>query len=271
MGYEVKDFNRDVIERSHRMPVLVDFWAEWCGPCRVLGPVIEGMAEQNRGRWELVKVNTEEHPEIAEQYGIRSIPNVKMFVDGEVRDEFLGALPAYMIEQWLKKALPSRYRHRLLEAQELLNRGQFDRAEAALKEILEAEPDNHQAALLLAQGYLTGDPDRAIALLKPIQPDSEYFDLAEALRTIARLFIHQHHPEALPEDPVRAAYLRAIAALRADDFARALDGFIDVLERNRRYDDDGARRACIAIFRVLGEDHEITRHYRRPFSNALYA
>ena len=271
MAYEVTDFQIEVIERSHQKPVLVDFWAEWCGPCRVLGPTIEAIAERNQGAWILVKVNTEEFPEIAQQYGIQSIPAVKLFVDGEVRDEFVGALPENRIEQWLKKALPSPNRNRILEAEDLFRSGKIEKAEALLLEILSAEPNNAAASVLLGQMYVSVDPDRALSILTPIEPDSPLYSTAEALRMFASLFKYADNPTLLADSPVKAAYLDAISDLRVDAFASALEGFVEVLSHNRQYDQDGARRACVAIFRILGEEHETTRQYRRPFSNALYA
>ncbi|HIG48466.1 MAG TPA: tetratricopeptide repeat protein, partial [candidate division Zixibacteria bacterium] len=195
----------------------------------------------------------------------------KVLKDGEVKDEFTGALPERSIIEWLKKALPSRYADQLKQATELLNTGQGPEAQSKLNEILEGEPDNAQAAVLLAQTYLQEDPDRVISLLKSIEPGSDLFDLAESLRTIAALFQYLKSPEGLAEDPVKQTYLLAIEHLRNTEFAEALQHFIRVVERNREYDDEGARRSCIAIFKTLGESHEITRQYRRPFSNALYS
>lgn len=99
-------FNEDVIETSRTKPVLVDFWAPWCAPCRVLGPTLERLAKESGGSWRLVKINADSHPQLVRQYGIRGIPAVKLFVDGEVVDEFVGALPERAVRQWLDKALP---------------------------------------------------------------------------------------------------------------------------------------------------------------------
>ena len=271
MNYEVSDFNSEVVEQSHTLPVLVDFWAEWCGPCKVLGPVIESLAERHGDRWKLVKVNTEVHQDIARQYGIQGIPNVKMFVDGEVRDEFTGALPEPMIEQWLKKALPSPMAGQMEEALRLFDTGQAAAARASLESVLETEPDNEQAAVILARTCLNEDPGRSLDLLKPIEPGTEYHDSAEVLRTIAGLFQYLDAPEDLEEDPVKPLYAEAIGHLRQGAYDLALQRFIEVLEKNRDYDEDGARRSCVAIFGMLGEDHPTTRQYRRAFSNALYA
>lgn len=99
-----EQFKKDVIETSYQKPVLVDFWAPWCGPCHTLGPTLERLAKEARGKWRLVKINTDKHPEFARQYGVRGIPAVKLFVEGEVADEFVGALPEHAVRQWLQKA-----------------------------------------------------------------------------------------------------------------------------------------------------------------------
>lgn len=105
MRYDVTDFERDVIDASHKRPVLVDFWAGWCSPCRVLGPTLEALADASGDRWDLVKVNVDKHPSIAQQYGVRGIPAVKLFADGAVAAAFTGALPKPAVQQWIDTAL----------------------------------------------------------------------------------------------------------------------------------------------------------------------
>jgi putative thioredoxin len=270
MSYEMHDFETDIIKRSYTIPVLVDFWAEWCAPCRVLGPILERLAEQAKDQWVLVKLNTEENPQFVSQYGVQGIPNVKLFVDGEVVDEFVGALPEEMIVQWLRKALPSKYRDQIKKAQQLLLEGNLRKAQKVLQKVIEAEPGNHQARVLLARSYLSTDHQKAGELTSNVTADSEYYDIAEAIRTFSALLTLRDQPDTLPESKVKSQYLTAIDELWSEHFDTALEGFIEVIRRNRSYDDEGAKKACIAIFKFLGDEHEITQQYRREFSSVLY-
>ena len=269
-GYDTDNFDLDVIERSREKPVLVDFWAAWCGPCRVIGPVLERLADENGDNWELRKLDTEKHPTIARQYRITSIPAVKLFVDGEVKDEFVGALPEQMIVQWLKKALPSKFREQLKRAEALLAEGNLGEAHYFLSEVLEDDPDDEQGIVLMAQVELYSDPAMAVETADRIPLGSEHFETAEAIKALSRLFRYVETPEVLDDAPVKPDYLEAIRLLRVGENEAAIEGFIDIIRRNRYYDDDGARKAVIAVFKLLGEDHETTRAYRNPFANALY-
>ena len=269
MAFDTDDFEKDVIARSHDVPVVVDFWAEWCGPCKVLGPVLERLAQRGDGQWELAKLDTDKHPAVSTRYGIRSIPNVKLFVDGEVADEFVGALPERAVEEWLKKAVPSKYRTQLEGARQLLLEDKPGQATEMLYPIVAAEPDNHQAAALLAQALFGSDPEQALRTVEPIGLGSDYYDVADAIRMLVGVFTRLDDSPP-PADPVRDTYVGAVAAARSGDFEAALDGLIEVVRRNRYYDDDGARKTCIAIFKLLGEDHPTTRRSRPLLSNALY-
>jgi putative thioredoxin len=271
VNYDTDDFEKDVLERSYMMPVLVDFWAEWCGPCRVLGPVLERLAEESNGRWALVKLNTDKHPELSARYGIRSIPNVKLFVDGKVVDGFIGALPENMVRGWLIKALPSKFHNQIKDAQRLLDEGSIIEAQKILEEVVGAEENNDLAITLLARTYVFSDPNKALEIVERIGPASEYSDMAEAIKTFGELFLSLEDSTPLKEGAVRERYLSAIKSLRSQNFGDALDSFIDVIRKDRYYDNDGSRKACVAIFRFLGEDHGVTKEYRQVFASVLYA
>jgi putative thioredoxin len=267
---EITDFTKDVLERSSTLPVLVDFWAAWCGPCRVLGPVLERLEARSGGRWVLAKVDTDAHQDIAAQYGIRGIPNVKLFVDRRVVHEFTGALPERAVEQWLEKALPNPHTNMLQEAESLIRGGDPARGRALLQEILTADPGNDHARVLLSRTYLFENPARVSELVAGIEEHSEHYHDAEALRTVIGLFDRAGRPESFPVDNVRERYCEAIEELRTRNFDAALEKFIAVLKENRQYDGDGSRRAVIAIFKILGDEHPLTLKHRRGFSSALF-
>ena len=271
MNYEVNDFETQVLQRSKQTPVLVDFWAPWCAPCRTLGPVLESLARQADGRWELAKVNTEEHQELAAAFNIASIPAVKLFVNGQVVDEFVGALSDREIRRFIEKALPSPSAKQLAEAQRLLNEGSILPAATLLEPIVSSEPGNLEARVLLAQALLNSSPERAAALLEPLGPNSEHADKANAIRTLARLARLASQPTALPATKIRERYLAGAAAVQAGDFAAALTAFIAVLEKDKQYDNGGAKEACKAIFQLLGTRHPLVERFFRAFSSALHS
>ena len=269
-GYDTDDFARDVIGRSFEKPVLVDFWAAWCGPCRIIGPILERLAGQSGGDWELRKLDTERHPAVARQYRITSIPAVKLFVDGAVKDEFVGALPEQSISHWIEKALPSKFRDRIAQAEALMAERKFGEAHHLLAEVIEHDTNDEHGLAAMAHVELYVDPRKAAETADRIPLGSERFETAEAVKTIARLFSCLEYPDDLDDAPVRPAYIDAIKLLRDGMEAAAVEGFIEVIRRDRYYDTDGARKAVIAVFKLLGDDHETTKTYRNPFANALY-
>jgi putative thioredoxin len=271
VNYDTDDFEKDVIERSYKIPVLVDFWAEWCGPCRVLGPILEKLAEENNDSWALVKLNSDKYPELSARYGIRSIPNVKLFVDGKVVDGFIGALPENMVRGWLIKALPSKFHNQVKNAERLVDEGRIVEAQKILEEVVSAEENNDLAITLLARTSVFSDPSRALEIVDRIGPTSEYSDIAEAIKTFGEMFLYLEDSTPLKEGAGRERYLSAIKSLRSQNFGDALDSFIDVIRKDRYYDNDGSRKACVAIFRFLGEDHGVTKEYRQVFASVLYA
>ncbi|NWF89714.1 MAG: thioredoxin [Ignavibacteriaceae bacterium] len=269
MNYEVNDFNKDVLQASYSLPVIVDFWAEWCGPCKVLGPIIEKLAAENKGEWKLVKVNSDEYPEISSQYGIRSIPNVKLFFKGEVINEFVGALPEKAIRDWLTKNIPNKNKDLLLHAESLLATGNTLDAEAILKEVLETDSKNQTAKILLAKSWIFSHPAESLKLLTDSETENEYVEQIDSIRTLCNLFVSDLKKE-LEETPTKSVFMEAVEYLKNKQFELSLEKFIHVIRTDRFYNDDGARKVCIAIFKYLGEENPITLAYRRDFGRALY-
>jgi putative thioredoxin len=270
MIVEVTDFQKDVVERSFTAPVVVDFWAEWCGPCRMLGPVLERLAEEARGEWVLAKVDTEALPQVAADFGIRGIPAVKLFVDGRPSAEFTGALPEPSVRQWLSTNLPDKHRADLDQAEALLASGNEKAAIAISNQVLADDATNVNARILKAKALLFADPEAATKSVEGIEEHVEGFEQVDSIRTLARILGLAKTPDLLPEGPVKERYSSALADASRRDFDSALTAFIDVIRQDRHYDDDGSRKACIAIFKYLGEGNETTLKHRRDFSSALY-
>ncbi len=264
--YDVQDFERDVVEASHTTPVLVDFWAPWCAPCRLLSPVLERVAGEAGGRWTLRMVNADDYPELMQRYHIRGIPAVKLFVGGEVAAGFEGAMPDYAIRQWLDEHLPTAATRAMAEARTALKAGDLDAARPHLETA--AAPEAHgpaadEARDTLARILVFEDPDRAAALVR-----DRYTPEAESVRTLARLLALD--PDSLPEGAARTTYADAVRALQRGDLDAALPGFIQALQHDRAYDDDGARKAAVALFQTLGEADALVKQHRPAFNMALY-
>jgi putative thioredoxin len=258
------DFNRDVLAASRERPVLVDFWAPWCGPCRMLGPVLERLADQAGDRWTLVKINSDEHPALAQRAGVRGIPAVKLFVDGTIVAEFTGALPEPQVRRWLDEHLPSAEKTRLAEAYELNASGDRAAARRILEDLVASGAAPDEARTLLARLVVLDDADRAVELLSGLEHLPE-MEAARTLQRFARLA-----EEDLPESPARETYLAASGDLEAGDVDGAVEKLIRALQEDRYYDDDGPRKAIVAIFAALGEEDPVVKKHRPAFNRSLY-
>lgn len=265
------NFQEAVIEKSRSKPVLVDFWAPWCGPCQILGPVLEELAEEQSDRWELVKVNTEEEQELAMEFGIRGIPNVKLFYRGEMIGEFSGALPKFQVERWLDQHLPDERDDEL--AALLLQLSQNGDALEKLEAFAQQNPDHAAARLALAEALVWRRPAEVGELLHHAELDGEQYEHAQDLITLADLmmFVPVETEELTPAQSKAALALRqAQEALQNHDSETGIRRLIDAVMADKSYAQELPRRAAIALFRNWGEEHDLTKRFRKLFNMALY-
>lgn len=257
-----------ILEPSNTKPVLVDFWAPWCGPCRVLTPVLDKVAAANTDRFTLVKVNTDEHPEIAQRFRIQGIPAVKLFDQGKVIAEFVGALPEREVNAWLTKVLPTDDGRALAAAKAAMRAGDRAAALAALHGHVHEDSKSSEARALYSALAYFEHREHALALAATVREGDAGFDVASAVLELDGL-------RPIPIDggakPVAAeAYTRGITHFKTGEFASAASAWIESMKASRAVAEDGAKRALIALFTFLGEDDPVTLEYRRAFASALY-
>lgn len=274
------DFDEQVIQRSYTTPVVVDFWAPWCGPCRMIGPVLERLARQADGQWMLAKLNVDHNQQTAARYGIQGIPAVKGFRDGRVVAEFVGAVPEPQIRRFLDQLLPSEADRLTRQAQALEKAGRLAEAEAMYRQAL--SQDGYHASALLGLGRVLFRQDRyeeAQAVLQ--QVPMHLPERAEAENWLARVNFRQQaaltggevearRRLAANPDDLDARLDLASALASKGSYREALEGLLEVVRRDRGSYRERARQAMLSIFSLLGDNHELTQEYRPQLAMLLF-
>lgn len=268
-----QQFSQEVIHRSDEVPVVVDFWAEWCGPCKVLGPMLEKLADAYDGAFELVKVDTDANQALAARFGIQSIPTVIAFKGGKAVSQFMGAIPEAAIRRWIDDLLPTELDRMVDAARDLALDGDENAAESLYRDVLTRVPDHPEAATALASLLIArGDTDDALIVLGKLPRTSEVEKLEAAARVTAVQGVDLSDLERrLAADPgdqrVRIELGQALSA--KGEWEAGLDHLLAVVRQggDRR---EVARQAMLDVFGLLGADHPLTATYRRALANALF-
>jgi putative thioredoxin len=267
------DFQQSVLQKSHEVPVVVDFWAEWCGPCKTLGPTLEKLAAEADGAFVLAKVDVDSNQQLAGQFNVQGIPTVIGFRGGVPIDQFTGALPENAIKQWLAGLLPSELDLVVEQARDAAIAGNVETAERLFSAVLNEQPDHQEAGTgLAAMQIASGRHEEALVLLGKLAITEEVERLQSAARLTASrgsdLSEIEARLEASPEDDTIKIELGLALAAKAE-YEPALDHLLAVV-RARRTARDDARKAMLDIFDVLGDGHPLTTTYRRQLASALF-
>ena len=270
-------FEREVLEASKEAPVVVDFWAPWCGPCRSLGPVLEKLAAAYAGRFKLAKINSDENQDLAAAFGVRSIPTVIGFRDGRPVSQFLGAVPESQARAFIDQLLPSPSQIEQARAARLRAAGDPAAAAEALRKALDLDAANDAARLDLAEILIElGRPAEAEPLLDAVRPDVDLEARVAALRAAAA-FARSGADESglrqkLAADPADHDARLALAGAYAGKkrYREALDELLEIVRRQRDWKDGAARKQALNIFNLAGDQPELVSEYRRKLASALY-
>jgi putative thioredoxin len=275
-----EDFNTLVIENSFKQPVLVDFWAEWCQPCQALIPVLTKLVEDYKGAFILAKVNSDEQGELAAQAGVRSLPTVKLFIDGQIVDEFMGALPEAEVRKFLNKHIQSESDKIFSAAVIAYQEGHKQDALDMMNKALADDPQNARLKINIAKMVANdGDYESASALIETLNDEDK--DQPEVREMMAQIKLAMKLKEAgdpaeieqrlkdNPED-LDAMLQMSNYLTAAGEFEEAIKILLDIMMKDRSFNDDAGRKGLLEVFDILGSDNPLVKTYRRRMFTLLH-
>jgi putative thioredoxin len=261
MAYEVEDFQKQVIERSGEVPVVVDFWASWCGPCLAFSPVIEKAAGEADGAWDLVKVDTEVKRDLSDQFRVQSLPTLMIFKDGEPVDVKEGAMLEPELHQWIDSHLHPVEPDdpRIGEIRAAVGSGDFESAASLLEEVLKDQPGNEEVKFMRLQAALAMEPTSVPGLAKEFEIGSDYYDRVQYLKELGVLIVEGGEGD----------FGDGLSHLQKIQLPEAAAKWIAALKVER--DHEGVKKGLKNLFLYLGRDHPVTKEYQPQFASILFS
>jgi len=276
----MQDFQALVLENSFKQPVLVDFWADWCEPCKTVMPMLAKLAEEYAGKFHLAKVDTEAQQELAAHFQIKSLPTMKLFVNGQPVDERMGALPESDIRAFIDQYLTSESDEIMTAARNASLEGRTEEALELMNQALAKDPDNSDLKIDVAQILMTqGDIDSAVALLDSLDEDGKNKDSAIKLRAEIAMakrlkdlppFEEIEKALAVNPDDLEALVNKSNHLVAQNEYEQAMICLLRVMTLDRQYQDDIGRTNLLALFDMLGGDNENVQKYRRKMFTLLH-
>lgn len=264
------NFQMEVLHYSNRMPVVIDFWAPWCVPCKVQSQKLAGLAVEADGAFRLARINCDEQTKLAEKLKVTSLPHLKAFVDGRVVAEYTGGLSESSLRLFLDRILPHTGSLLLQKGKSLLLQGDYKGAEIALGQYVIESHGEPNGLLAYTRALLfLGQVEDALAILQSFPPSPEY-QTAQRLRILADVLVKQASQEIPQDDPLAPAYARAMSLAKSGDVQMALDGLLFVLRKDRDYHQGQAKEFYLGLLEVLSDDHPETRDYRSDLNTVLF-
>lgn len=270
----VETFEEDVLLRSQTVAVLVDFWAPWCSPCRNLGPILEKVVGDLEGKVFLAKVNVQDCPELAQAYGVQSIPSVKLFADGQVVSEFTGLLAEPQVREFIEKVLPSGDDTVVAQAEELRREGRLKEAESLARKALAENPNQSKALEIAATAAMArGNADEALDLINRMESPSKDMqflaDGAEFWRLCTGADAGGESPQ-LQQNEVDAKIRQAACLAVKGEYTQTLDMLLEAVQVNKAFRDGLARKAMVSVFVVMGLENPIVKEYQSRLARLLF-
>ncbi len=265
------DFEYEVINYSQNVPVVVDFWASWCRPCKVLEPILEKIVAESNGAFRVARVNVDENPNLALRFSVRSVPTLKAFSEGQVVGELVGLQPEPRLREFIEKITPPSPLQLAVErAESFLAFQKWSLAEQEFRQVLEQKPDHPNGLLGLAKSLMgQGKGFEALEILDNFPPGRQYAT-AELLKPYAHALVELHRNTLPNETDLDITFAHSIKLAQRGNFPVALDGLLEILRQDRHYGQGKAHKVVLSLLELMGEDNPQTRQYRSELASALF-